>query len=214
MKKYWIIIIISLAGISWSCQTEPDSLQLLDQMVVSTNFDPNVDFNLYSTYAIPTDTIGFVSNTSSDTIITSHDSDFPGLVLDGLNTNLGNRGFTRVSRDQNPDVGVNVMVVNNYNLFQELVYPDSYGYPGSYYYSGYYGYGGSYYSYPYVNTYESNTGVLIVEFIDLKNKTPDNRVKVIWDAYLGDVYSTVDLQKQTAEAINQAFVQSPYLEKK
>jgi hypothetical protein len=181
-------------------------------MVVSTNFDPDVDFSAYTTYAIPTDTIGFLSNTSSDTIITAHDSTFPRLVLDALNTNLGNRGYTRVSRDEDPDIGVNVMVVNDYNLFQELVYPNYYGYPGSYYYSGYYGYG-SYYSYPYVNTYEYNTGVLIVELIDLKNKTPDNKVNVIWDAYLGDVYSTVKLEPQTTEAISQAFVQSPYLGK-
>jgi hypothetical protein len=34
---------------------------------------------------------------------------------------------------------------------------------------------------------------------------------VIWSSYMGDVYSTLDLIKQSEEAIDQAFVQSPYL---
>ncbi len=202
-----------IGAFSWSCQPEPDSAELIDQMVVSTNYDPDADFSLYTTYAIPTDTIGFISNNSSDTIIVASESDFPKPVLTAIRNNLDARGYTRVSRDQDPDIGVNVMVVNDYNVFQELVYPSYYGgYPGSYYYSGYYGYG-SYYSYPYVNTYAYNTGVLIIELIDLKNKTPDNKVKVVWDAYMGDVYSTIDRIKQSTEAIDQAFTQSPYLGK-
>lgn len=49
--------------------------------------------------------------------------------------------------------------------------------------------------------------------IDLKNRTPDNQVKVVWDAYMGDVYSTIDRAAQSLEAIDQAFKQSPYLDK-
>lgn len=209
------IVVYLFAGITaalgWSCQTEPDSAKLIDQMVVSTNFDPEADFSVYTTYAIPTDTIGFVSNNSTDTIITSPESTFPRHVLSAIRRNLDDRGYTRVGRREDPDLGVNVMVVNDFNVFQEVVYPGGFGYPGSYY-SGYWGYG-SYYSYPYVNTYAYNTGVLIIELVDLKNRTPDNKVKVIWDAYLGDVYSTIDRIKQSDDAINQAFIQSPYLGK-
>ena len=199
------------AALSWSCQTEPDSEKLIDQLVVSTNFDPEAEFSAYTTYALPTDTIGFISNNSADTIIVSPESTFPRAVLTAIRQNLDDRGYTRVARNQSPDVGVNVMVINDFNMFQEVVYPGGYGYPGSYY-SGYYGYG-SYYYYPYVNTYAYNTGVLVIELVDLKNRTPDNKVKVVWDAYLGDVYSTVDRLAQTEEAIQQAFVQSPYLGK-
>jgi hypothetical protein len=211
MKKIINSVILILSGFAWGCQTGPDSAELIDQMVVSTNYDPEANFSVYATYAIPTDTIGFVSNSSSDTIITSPESTFPRQVLSVIRENLDARGYTRVNRNDNPDLGVNVMVVNDYNVFQEIVYPDYYGYPGSYY-SGYYGYGG-YYSYPYVNTYAYNTGVLIIEVVDLKNRTPDNKVKVVWDAYLGDVYSTIDRLAQSTEAIHQAFNQSPYLEK-
>lgn len=211
MKKTAYFILLIFAAVGWSCQTEPDSAELIDQLVVSTNYDPEADFATYATYAIPTDTIGFVSNSASDTIITSPSSSFPREVLNAIKDNLEGRGYIRVNRTDDPDVGIKVMVVNDFNVFQEVVYPNYYGYPGGYY-SGYYGYG-SYYSYPYVNTYAYNTGVLIVEIVDLKNKTPDNKVKVVWDAYMGDVYSTIDRIKQSGDAIDQAFLQSPYIGK-
>ena len=66
-------------------------------------------------------------------------------------------------------------------------------------------------SYPYINTYAYNTGALVVEIVDLKNVTPDGKVKVIWNAYMGDLYSALDYTQQSLEAIDQAFVQSNYL---
>ena len=116
---------------------------------------------------------------------------------------MNDRAYSRVKRNQNPDLGVNVYVVKDLNVSQQVIYPN-------YYYPSYYGYG-SYYSYPYVNTYAYNTGALVIEIVDLKNITLDNKVKVIWSAYMGDVYSTVDLIDQSFRAIEQAFVQSNYL---
>lgn len=206
MKKVWIIGICIVSLLS-ACEPEPDALLLLDQLVVSTNYDTNVDFANYSTYSVATDTIGFVSNQSNDTILVNANSTYPRPVLQKVVANLNAKGFTRVERNENPDMRINVYVVNDYNLYQQVVYPN-------YYYPSYYGYGygyGGYYGYPYVNTYESNTGSLVVEILDLKTVTPDNKVKVIWGAYMGDVYSAIDVIKQSEEAIDQAFVQSPYL---
>ena len=190
----------------WSCQTEPDNAKLFDELVVSTNYDKDVSFSSYATYSIPTDTIGFVANTNpNDTILVARaDNDYyPRVVLQKVMQNMDSRFFTRVDRNENPDLGVNVYVVKDFNLFQQVIYPN-------YYYPYYYGYG-SYYSYPYVNTYAYNTGALVIEIVDLKNVTPDNKVKVIWNAYMGDVYSTIDLLKQSTEAIDQAFIQSNYV---
>lgn len=194
----------------FGCQPEPDKLKLLDELVVATNYDTEADFSSYTTYAIPTDTIGFFSNASNDTIIVQKDIDYPRPVLNKIKANLDALGYTRVDRTQNPDLGISVVVVNDFDVFQQVIYPGYYN--GGGYYSGYYGYN-SWYNYPYVNTYTSNSGVLIIEIVDLKNRTPDNKVKVIWDAYLGDVYSTIDLLPQSLKAIDQAFVQSPYLGK-
>ena len=207
MKKYRFICMISMVALLAGCYSEPDNLRLLDDLVVATNFDPAADFTSYATFAMPTDTIGFISNSSNDTIITNSESTFPRPVLAAIRQNLIDRGFTRVERTENPDLGINVLVVNDFNVFQQVIYPDPYSYPGTYY-PGYYGYG-SYYYYPYINTYAYNTGVLIIEIVDLKNMTPDKKVKVIWDAYMGDLYSTIDRIPQTERAIGQAFDQSP-----
>lgn len=204
MKKLAIVLACGLA--LFGCQTEPDNYVLFDEMVVSTNYDPEATFRNYTTYAIPTDTIGFLSNTNrNDTILVSQpqNNHYPRRVLQQVMQNMNNRGYSRVARNENPDLGVNVYVVRDLNLFQQVVYPN-------YYYPYYYGYG-AYSYYPYINTYAYNTGALVVEVIDLKNISPDNKVKVIWNAYMGDVYSTIDLVQQSADAIDQAFTQSNYL---
>jgi hypothetical protein len=202
-----LLIFLAATASLMSCRPEPEAAELVDQMVVSTNYDNAADFGSISTYAIPTDTIGFISERSADTILVSSKSNFPRPVLQAINSDLQARGYSRVSRNENPDVGINVLVVNDFNVFQNVVYPNNY-YGG--YYGGYYGYN-SWYSYPYVQTYAYNTGVLIIEVVDLKHLTPDNKVKVLWTAYMGDVYSTLDLERQAVDAIHQAFTQSPYL---
>jgi hypothetical protein len=201
-----ILVIILAATVLWSCQTEPDNLKLFDELVVSTNFDPEATFSAYSTYAIPTDTIGMVSDTNpNDTIWVAGAGNkfYPRKVLEKVMENLNDRFYNRVDRKENPDLGVNVYIVKDLNVFQQIVNP-------GYYYPYYYGYG-SYYSYPYVNTYAYNTGALVVEIVDLKNVTPDGKVKVVWNAYMGDLYSAIDYTQQSLDAIDQAFVQSNYL---
>jgi hypothetical protein len=210
MRNFLYLLLVSIVTF-WACHPEPDNKLLIDELVVATNYDPNANFSSYATYAIPTDTIGFISETSNDTIIVAGESSFPRPVLNAINNNLNARGYSRVAKNENPDLGINVLVVNDFNVFQQVVYPNYSGYPGNFY-SGYYGYN-SWYYYPYINTYAYNTGVLIIEVVDLKNKTPDNKVKVVWDAYMGDVYSTLDLEQQALKAIDQAFIQSPYIGK-
>jgi hypothetical protein len=207
MKRVFVLIAVLAL---WSCRPEDDSRRLLDDLVVSTNYDTGIDFSDYSTYSMATDTIGFVSNRApNDTILVESDDRYPRPVLQAVQQNLSALGYTRVEKNEDPDWRINVYVVNDFNISQQLVYPNYY-YP-SYYGSGY-GYG-SYYGYPYVNTYASNTGSLVVEILDLRNVTADKKVKVIWSAYMGDVYSTIDLIKQSQDAISQAFTQSPYIQK-
>jgi len=205
MKKIFFLSIATLALLCWGCEPTPDNTKLLDQLVVQTHYDTDVNFTDYTTYSMSTDTIGFISNASNDTILVQGDnSTYPRPVLQQVQSNLDKVGYTRVDKHANPDLGINVYVVNDYNLFQTVVYP-------SYYYPSYYGYYGSYYNYPYVNTYEQNTGALVVEIVDLKNIGADKKVRVLWTAYMGDVYSTISLVQESTDAIDQAFLQSPYI---
>lgn len=207
--KYKIFIIGLVGILCGSCQFEPDNLKLLDELVVSTNYDPEAFPGTvpleYATYALPTDTIGYVSNRNVNDTIRVYSSSFPypRLVINAIKQNMDDLGYSRVNVNEDPDIGVNVYVVSDLNLFQQVVYPS--------YYSGYYGYGGYYY-YPYVQTYAYNTATLIVEMVDLKNRS-GNQVKVVWNAYMGDVINSVDYEQQSVDAIHQAFEQSPYLMK-
>jgi hypothetical protein len=201
MKNLWIITVSGLLALG--CQPEPDNLKLYDQLVVQTNFDPSADFTSYSTYSIATDTIGFYSNQTADTILTDEDSELVRPIIARMKENMNNRGYLQVDINENPDLGVNIMIVNNLNLFQQYVDP-------GYYYPYYYGYS-SYYYYPYVETYVENTATLVLQIVDLKNRNASNQVKVIWTAQLGDLISTVKRLTQTEEGIDQAFVQSPYV---
>ncbi|MEJ7646605.1 MAG: hypothetical protein WKF87_18555 [Chryseolinea sp.] len=54
MKKF--LALLSVGILEWSCQPEEDTLRLLDDLVVSTNYDTNINFNNYTTYSISTDT--------------------------------------------------------------------------------------------------------------------------------------------------------------
>ena len=193
------LVLAALAG----CQPEPDEFKLYDELVVSTNYDPAANFGSYVTYSIATDTIGFASNQTNDTILTHSDSELVRPIISRIRDNMDQRGYTRVSVEEGPDIGVNVMIVNNLNMFQQVIDP-------GYYYPYYYGYS-SYYYYPYVQTYVENTGTLVLQLVDLKNRNSNNQVKVVWAAYLGDLISTVNRLKQTEEGIDQAFVQSPYI---
>lgn len=207
MTRY-LISVLAVAVFLSGCEPQPGAEELYDQLVVETNFDPAINFNAYTTYSISRDTIGKVSNIrGDDSLIVGNTYARP--VAEAVINNLDERGFIRVDRNDDPDLAINVFIVRNLDIQQQLNYPGYYGYPG-YYYPGYYGYG-SYY-YPYVSTYVYNTEVLVIEMIDLKNVV-NNQVKVIWNAYLGDVYSAIDARVQSVEGIGQAFRQSPYIQK-
>lgn len=194
-----------LALLSIGCQPEPDNLKLLDDMVVETNYDTQADFSAYQTYALALDTVGFISNQYSDTIlVTPKNGTLPRTIINQINSNMSQRGLDRVAQTESPDIGVIAFIVNEIDVFQQVVYPGYY-YPSNYY-NNY-----SYYAYPYVQTSVSNTGALVIEFVDLKNKTPDNKVKVVWSTYMADIISTVDRELQAKDGIDQAFIQSPYI---
>jgi len=201
MKRY--LFFLAVIPALWSCEPEPDNLRLLDQLVVSTNYDPEAAFENYATYTLAKDTIGYVSNTSRDTIWTFTTAQpYPRSVINAVRHQMDSLGFNYVERDQDPDVGMNIYIIENLNLFQQVYYPN--------YYSNYYGYGGYYY-YPVVQTYAQNTATLVVEMIDLKNRNANNQVKIVWNAYMGDVVNSVNYEKQSIDGIKTAVRQSPYL---
>lgn len=200
MKKF--MLLLTVGAVLSACAPEPDTLKLLDELVVSTNFDTEADFSEFLTYATPTDTIGYLNDNPNDTLLVySNSFPYPRKVIQAVRAGMESMGYTRVDADEDPDVGMNIYVVQNIDLYQQVYYPP--------YYGGYYGYYGYSY-YPYVQSYVSNTATLIVEMVDLKNVS-GNKVKVVWNAYMGDIISALDYEQQSVDAIDQAFAQSSYL---
>lgn len=213
MKKSLISIL--LIFVLLSCDQEPQSGLLARYMAVQTQYDQTVVnsssniFTSYSTFIIRNDTIGFVSTSSTDTVL-----------VDGVNINVPNgyvkpvvnlirskisaAGFTEVTENDNPDFAINTAVLQNFSFFQTVNYPG--------YYSGYYGYYNYYY--PIITTHYSNYATLVIEIVDIKNyATFGNKYKIIWKASIGDLIATDDLRGKTLEAIDQAFLQSTFIKK-
>ena len=79
MKRSLFFVLPVVSLLFSGCKDEPDSLTLHDQLVVSTSYDATAVFNTFTTYAIPTDTIGFYSNATRDTLLVqgSSSQNFP-----------------------------------------------------------------------------------------------------------------------------------------
>ena len=181
-----------------ACHISPSAEDLVQHMVVQTTYNENTAFSFYSTFTLSPDTLGLLSNVDPDTLFSN---EYARKATAAIKKNMINAGYTFLTRKQNPDLGFAAYVVENYNVFQQVNYLP--------YYSGYYGYGyGGYYGTPYVSTYDYSTTFMVINLIDLKNRDAENRLKVIWTAYIGDLEHSVDQQGKVLEAIDQAFRQS------
>lgn len=205
MKKLLLIFIgFSVAA----CKLQPDADELLNDMVVLTNYDQSVNFGNFATYTMPLDSIGLITNDGKLEWIGAREYSPTSKVTSAVRQNLSSTGRTRVGKGQSPHLAVNVYIVRDVRLFQSVVYPNYYGYSG---FGGYYGYPG-YYNYPQVVNYQSQTTIMVIELVDLVNVDPaTGQTRVIWTANIGDIVQSFDPERKVVEAIHQAFAQSEYL---
>ncbi len=196
MRSWLLLVVIGLVVGLYGCEPSPSTEELTRDLFVQTDFDGTIDFKSYNTYTFPLDTLGWVSNNTSDTLILS---DYAKKVTAEIKLNMDSRRYTYVAADQNPDLGINAFVVSDFNVFQTIRYPTYFG--G--YYSPYYGY-----YYPIVNTYISNSAVLILQLVDFNRLTPQSQFKVIWTCYIGDLFATPNPTSKSVEAVAQAFAQT------
>lgn len=207
------LAIITILTLLMGCALQPDSGELAKDMVVQTNYDqPSIAQNIFSTYSafiIREDTLGYVKRGINpdeayltDANFTRFTGGYVKPIIALVKENLSERGFTPVTEEDNPDFAVNIVILYDFSFFQTVNYLPSYG--------GYYGYYGYYF--PVVNTYYAQYASMVIEIVDIKNAT-GNDYKVIWKAFIGDLYTTFDLKTKTLEAIDQAFIQSPYIQK-
>ena len=175
----------------------PEDIEDFD--IVGTFYDENVNFSSFKTYVMP-DTIVHVDNSG----VSARTGDYDALILDQVAANMGAIGYTRVNRDENPDMILTLAISREgYNLESSYDYGDYYG-------SDYDGYGsGNYYTTG--SQYQMETGSVLMS---LSNTEGDGSLRSsMWLGIINGIteQSFTNTSRRLIELINQAFVQSPYM---
>lgn len=207
--KYLLLPLLFVAIGFTSCKKYPeDRSSLEEQDIIVTQYDRTTTWASYATYAI-NDTVLILKNKSGKVRTDTGYTQFNDQILNNVNSNMTSLGFVRVAKDQNPQVAVDVTLIEDENI-------DSYTYwYGSSWYWGYPSYG---YYYPWSSTryYKYEVGTISVSFLDLTNiDTVSKRIPLLWSSQaIGTVSSTPSYNASRIDrAINVMFEQSTYLKK-
>ena len=216
MKKIFpfFLLVLLLA----SCQKDPDMSKLDNDFLVFTNHDKDAKFESFTTFYIP-DSVLVIGTSEKPQFWTANEADD---IITTLVNNMESRGFKRTLDKDNADLGLQVSYVQSTQYFAD--YNDGYNspywwwnYPG-YWSPGYWGPGWGNWYYPYPVVYSYSVGSLLTELVDLDAPAAskaDAKLPVLWTAYMSGLLSGSDkFDTQLAvRAIEQAFVQSPYVKK-
>lgn len=194
-----------------ACQKDPlKNLSAEESRIYITNHDSTADFSSFKTFSIA-DSVGIIQdNQGMGKELTNYDA----TVIDAVKALMQQRGYQLVSRDQEPDLGINVSRI--YNNYTGIVsYPSYWDYYGSFYDPFYWGYGGFnyydpiYYGPNYYSYYQVTQGALTVDILNLRDAKNDNTIRPVWSALArGEgVFGVGNAQAQ----VNAFFEQSPYL---
>lgn len=189
-----------------SCTKDPlKNMTEAESRIYITNRDSSANFNSYKTYSI-VDSVSLINNNQ---FAGREANDWDVQVINAVQNAMNARGFVKVNRNQNPDLGVNVSRV--YSTSTNVVDLSAYwgGY-GSYYDPYYWGYGGyGYYFPPTYGVYQSTEAALSIDILDLKNASGTQTIKGVWNGLVrgSGIFKTSNVQSQ----IQALFDQSPYL---
>ncbi len=210
MKK---ILLISAAILALAaCHKEP-YMDSDNGYLVYTSPDKDVDFTQFKTYHVA-DSVLIIGQ--GDKPVYTNSAAAVELILQ-VRENLQKRGYTFVPDIADADLGVQLTYMVKTEKYVHY-YGDNYwwyNYPG-YWPSGYWGPWRSYY-YPRPVVYTYTTNALVTDIVNL-NAVPaaedeDKPLEIVWTSYIGGSAGNAypGAQKTMLDAIDQAFVQSPYL---
>ena len=209
MKK--ILLIPALVLLAVACHKEP-YMDSDNEYLVYTSPGKDATFTAFRTFDMA-DSLLVIGQSAKPEYSQSQNA---LALIQAVRTNMENAGYVYTPDNPDADLGIQMTYVIKTDRYVQY-YNDPYwwlNYPG-YWSPGYWGnYVGFYYPYPVTYTYSTNA--LMVDMADLTTpKTGTEALKVVWSVYIGgpagsSVASDVEVMKN---AIDQAFVQSPYLKK-
>ena len=197
MRK--ILFTAALITVFASCRNTPDFDDLSYKAIVVTNHDASADFGSYHTYYLPP----FVGSIGDDPLDSILDNATAVPIMNAIEANMDARGYEKELNPALADLSITVVAIKVTNIATM--------YPG--YWWGYYGWYYPYYPYyPYSYTYTYSTGTLVVDIVDVKNVDPgNNKADVIWTNFNSGVLGVSSTATMAVDAVNQAFIQSPYI---
>lgn len=209
MRKFLALLL--LLPLLAACEKDPNLSKLDYDFVVYTSHDNNADFEKAKTYYVA-DSVLTITDKEEAEYLPAAEGD---PIIDAIVDNMKDRGYERVFNKATADLGVQASFVKNaYYL---------YAYNGPYWWWGYPGYwgpgywGANQWYYPYSVGFGFSVGSLLTEIVGLQEgrSRQDQKLPVLWTGYMTGLLSssnTVNTQLSVS-AINQAFEQSPYLNK-
>ena len=207
MKKL-IYVLIAVFALT-SCREDPDLGDLSSDFLVFTNYDGKADFNRFTRYYMP-DSVMVIGDTKDPEYWTGSKA---ADILKAYEDNMQACGYVRTDDKSEADVGLQISYVQSVAYFVDYRNPYWWNeYPG-YWLPGYWGDWGYWY-YPYPVVYSYSVGSLLTEMVDLSTSpNADRKLTVVWNSFLSGLLSGSDAfnMELTVRAINQSFVQSPYL---
>ena len=207
MKKL-IYVLIAVFALT-SCREDPDLGDLSSDFLVFTNYDGKADFNRFTRYYMP-DSVMVIGDTKDPEYWTGSKA---ADILKAYEDNMQACGYVRTDDKSEADVGLQISYVQSVAYFVDYRNPYWWNeYPG-YWLPGYWGDWGYWY-YPYPVVYSYSVGSLLTEMVDLSTSpSADRKLTVVWNSILSGLLSGSDAfnMELTVRAINQSFVQSPYL---
>ena len=209
MKK--ILFFSVLALLTAACHKEPSPQDSDNEYLVYTSPGKGVTFTSFRTFDL------------ADSLLVIGQSDKPEYsqsnnalaLIRQVRVNMENLGYIYTPDNPDADLGIQMTFVIKTERYVKY-YNDPYwwlDYPG-YWPSGYWGnWTGFYYPYPVSYTYTTNA--LITDMVDLTGDQRDGSepLEVVWTSYIGGPagYSVQNDVNRLKVAVDQAFVQSPYL---
>lgn len=210
MKKSIYILMAVFALVA--CRRDPDLGELSSDFLVFTNYDTAANFDAFTTYYMP-DSIMIIGDKDTPEYWTGNGAE---TILDTYADNMGTCGYFRVTNKEEADLGLQISYIESVSYFVDY-YNSPYwwnAYPG-YWWPGYWGnWTDWYYPYPVVYTY--SVGSLLTEMVDLTADAEtgtERKLPVIWNSFLSGLLSNSSALNiaLTVRAVDQSFIQSPYL---
>jgi hypothetical protein len=207
MKKIILFFtgIAGCAAVFNSCTKDPVSnLTNEESRIYITDRDSTVQFSNYHTYSI-SDSVTVVNNNNSKRELNEVDQAY----IDAVKKYMNQEGYTLVSKDDHPDLGVDITHIISTST-GIITYRDYWDYYGGYWDPYYWGYPGYGYYIPYAySVYQIQEGALSVDMLDLKNVSENKNINIIWTGLIrgSGIFNTSVADSQ----VKALFDQSSYL---